>query len=39
MDSLFNNFIVFDMLNYGGGGGGVGEGICCGGKGGGGVDG
>lgn len=32
------NFIVFDMLNSGGGGGSVGKGVCCGGEGEGGVD-
>jgi len=31
------SFIVFLMLNSGVGGGGVGEGVCCGGEGGGGM--
>jgi len=34
-----DSFTKFDMLNDGRGGGGVGEGVCYGGQGGGGVDG
>jgi len=34
-----DSFNEFDMLNNGGGGGGVGEGVCCEGEGGSGLDG